>query len=137
MKLEIFDVEHGACALVTANFGGHVLIDCGSSTSWKPGTMLSGRGISEIDQLIVTNCDEDHVSGLPNLLEHVTVKTLLRNPSVSPELLRKLKFLGGMGPGVSALVRMIERYTVPAAAVFSPLEQALKFCDLGMQTRIT
>jgi hypothetical protein len=42
MELQIFDVEHGACALLTAHNGTRFMIDCGhnSTTGWKPGTYL-------------------------------------------------------------------------------------------------
>ncbi|RZI42481.1 MBL fold metallo-hydrolase [Herbaspirillum sp. HC18] len=113
MQLEIFDVEHGACALLTCDDGKRMLIDCGhnASTSWQPGTTLRRRGVKRIDMLTVTNYDEDHVSGLPNLLDNVDVGWLWRNKSVTPETLKKLKSEDGMGPGIDALVGMAQRYT--------------------------
>jgi hypothetical protein len=40
MRLEIFNVEHGACALVTTSGNRHILVDCGDNTTigWEPGT---------------------------------------------------------------------------------------------------
>jgi beta-lactamase superfamily II metal-dependent hydrolase len=69
MFLEIFDVEHGACALITTSNGKRVVIDCGhnATTGWNPTTELIARGIWSLDQLIISNYDEDHVSGFPNL----------------------------------------------------------------------
>ena len=66
MILEIFDVEHGACALVTTGNGKRILIDCGdnATTGWEPGSALRRRGIAAIERLVVTNYDEDHVSGI-------------------------------------------------------------------------
>lgn len=130
MKIEIFDVEHGACALITTAFGAHILIDCGSSKTWQPGTVLANRGIYRIDQLIITNCDEDHVSGLPNLLEYLSVRSLLRNPLVTPDVLRDLKRQNGIGSGIAALLGMMDRYNEPV--VFTRLE-ALTFCGLDLQ----
>jgi hypothetical protein len=43
MILEILNVEHGACALITTNAGKHILIDCGDNTSKEPGTALRAR----------------------------------------------------------------------------------------------
>lgn len=74
--LQIFDVEHGACALltVTAPNGGvrRLLIDCGhnASTRWTPGGHLKSLGVTQIEQLIITNYDEDHVSGYRSLADH-------------------------------------------------------------------
>ena len=81
MRLEVFDVEHGACALITTDEGKYVMIDCGhnATTGWRPGDYLAARQIRQIEALIVTNYDEDHVSGLPNLLDRVQVKFIYRN----------------------------------------------------------
>ena len=113
MELKIFDVEHGACALLSANDGKQVMIDCGhnASTEWRPGTYLRQHGITKLDMLIITNYDEDHVSGLPNLREQVSIDRLWRNKSVSPETLEKLKSEDGMGRGIKELVDMAGRYT--------------------------
>jgi beta-lactamase superfamily II metal-dependent hydrolase len=110
MIVEIFDVEHGACALVTTSNGRRILIDCGhnATTNWWPGTFLTRAGINRIDRLFVTNYDEDHVSGYPDLLANVAIDVLGRNPSVLPGTIRYLKTEDGMGAGIDALVRSIE-----------------------------
>lgn len=78
MILEIFDVEHGACALITTSNGKRIMIDCGhnATTGWRPGTMLRSRTVSYLDRLYITNYDEDHVSGFPNLADNVYVGAL-------------------------------------------------------------
>ena len=93
MILEIFDVQHGACALVTTSNGKRILIDCGdnSTTGWEPGLALRRRGITAIERLIVTNYDEDHVSGYQNLLKNVVVESLQRNRRVDAATIRHLK----------------------------------------------
>jgi beta-lactamase superfamily II metal-dependent hydrolase len=114
MILEVFDVEHGACALVTTSNGKRILIDCGDNTStgWKPGTALRRRGITAIDRLIVTNYDEDHVSGYRNLLENVVVGSLQRNRQVAATTIRYLKREDGMGLGIQTLTNMIDNYFI-------------------------
>jgi hypothetical protein len=64
MHLQIFDVEHGACALLTCDNGSHLMIDCGhnSDTGWRPGTYLIGQSIRSIEMLAISNYDEDHVT---------------------------------------------------------------------------
>lgn len=110
MRLEIFNVEHGACALITTSNGKHVMIDSGhnASTKWYPGNAMLGRGVSSLDRLFVTNYDEDHVSGLPNLLASVHVRLLTRNWKVQPATIRHLKSEDGMGYGIERLVDAIE-----------------------------
>jgi beta-lactamase superfamily II metal-dependent hydrolase len=110
MILEIFDVEHGACALVTTGNGKHVLIDCGDNTStgWEPGTVLRKRGITAIERLIVTNYDEDHVSGYPNLLQNVVIGGLQRNNRINAATIRYLKSEDGIGVGIQTLTNTID-----------------------------
>lgn len=100
MDLRIFDVEHGQCSHIVTSTNRHVLIDAGhnSTPNWRPSTYLPRRGISHIDKLIILNFDEDHASDLHNLVETVSVGTLTKNPSVSPQNLRRLKDIGGIGP---------------------------------------
>src|SRR5262245_46476608 len=105
MYLEIFDVEHGACALITTSGDRHILVDCGdnNSTGWEPGNALRQRGIIEIERLIVTNYDEDHLSGYNNLLQRVRVQGLQRNGSITSSQISLLKRENGIGSGVQAL----------------------------------
>jgi glyoxylase-like metal-dependent hydrolase (beta-lactamase superfamily II) len=110
MDLKIFDVEHGACALLTCDNGARLMIDCGhnASNGWYPGTYLTGQGISQIEALAITNYDEDHVSGIANLFINVHVLSLYRNPSVSAETIYKLKSDTGVGPGIRFLGERIK-----------------------------
>lgn len=93
MKLEIFDVEHGGCALLTCDNGSRVMIDCGhnATTGWYPGDYLAKHGIRHLDLLVVTNYDQDHISGYCNLRQSVTIGGILRNTSVSPQTIYGLK----------------------------------------------
>src|SRR5271170_476834 len=85
MRLQIFDVEHGACSLLTADNNTRLMIDCGhnATTGWKPGTYLVQQGIPALDMLAVTNYDEDHASASADLFDKVYVAWLLRNASVT------------------------------------------------------
>lgn len=130
--LQIFDVEHGACALLTvASPDGtfrRLLIDCGhnASTRWTPGAHLKSLGVAQIEQLVITNYDEDHVSGYRSLTDHgVGYGWILRNPSVLPQTIRHLKSETGMGPGIDALVRDLGHCGAPAAGVNPPSFQGV------------
>lgn len=114
--LQFFNVDHGACSLLTLPTQSgykNVLIDCGHSTnyqghSWYPGEYLFHHGIRHIDLLIITNYDEDHVSGLPSLIKRgITVETILGNPSVGPNTIRHLKSKHGMGPGIEIVANSL------------------------------
>lgn len=110
MDLKIFDVEHGACALLTCDNDARLMIDCGhnGSTGWRPGTYLKGEGVTTLETLAITNYDEDHVSGIADLCDNIDVRWLLRNKSVSTTILRGLKSEDGMGPGIDRLVSEID-----------------------------
>ena len=105
MKVEIFDVEHGGCALVTADSGARMLIDCGfnSSTGWRPSLHLPRIGIGAVEMFVVTNYDDDHVNDLPNLRRGyggqptVWLKSFLRNTTVSAQALFEMKRDSGLG----------------------------------------
>jgi beta-lactamase superfamily II metal-dependent hydrolase len=114
MQIRIFDVEHGGCALVTADTGARILIDCGhnGTTGWRPSIYLRQLGVRHLEKLIVTNYDEDHASDLANLVKIVSIGVLVSNPSVTSGQLRQLKRRGGIGPGIDALADMKSRYTV-------------------------
>jgi len=112
--LQIFNVEHGGCALLTVptHSGGvyRILIDCGhnSTTKWYPGEHLRKLGVNTLQLLVVTNYDEDHVSGLRNFVEQgVYIEQVLRNPAVSPATIEHLKTEDGMGTGIETLVRLL------------------------------
>ncbi len=123
MKIRIFDVAHGFCAYVVADNGNTMLIDCGHNdeTGFYPASYLLGTGCTGIERFFPLNYDEDHLSGLPRLLEvreRIPIGILHKNPSITPDRLRAMKQAGGpLGSGVKALLGMLEIYT---AEVTSP-----------------
>ncbi len=118
MNITIFDVEHGGCALIEADTGARMLVDCGynATTGWRPSTYLTRRGISYLHELSITNYDEDHVDDLPNLVRSVSIGILTRNPTVSSDQLRYLKREDGIGAGISCLAGMAGSYNQAVAA---------------------
>jgi beta-lactamase superfamily II metal-dependent hydrolase len=115
--LQIFDVAHGQCALLTAPLVsggfGRLMIDCGQNTNvgWTPGKHLAGLGINQLDLLAVTNYDEDHVSGYPSFAKNsVGIGWMLRNKSVSPQLIANLKSEDGMGSAIAAYVQSLSNF---------------------------
>jgi len=111
--LQIFNVDHGACALLSMPGNRRILIDCGHSADlngkpWYPGAHLANLGVSFIDLLICTNYDEDHASGVPSLVDqNIAVGSILGNPTVPPEAIAYLKSEDGMGNGIAVLVNSL------------------------------
>jgi beta-lactamase superfamily II metal-dependent hydrolase len=114
MELDIFNVEHGQCALLTCDNGNRMLIDCGhnASTGWTPGYHLQRLGVSALDLLAITNYDEDHVSGLVDLRERVSISQYLRNKSVNSTTIRTLKSDTGIGPNMDELADVISSLSI-------------------------
>jgi hypothetical protein len=123
LLLRIFDVEHGACAMLGLPGGGLAMIDCGhnESTGWRPSEYIRYQlGLTVVDHLFVQNGDNDHVSDLPGLGRHgVNVGILHRNPSHGPDVLRALK-TDGTTPAIERFIAMCGEYTAPVPVPTQP-----------------
>ena len=118
MQITIFDVEHGACALIASSTGAHALIDCGhnATTGWRPSAWLPAAGVRQLDELVITNYDEDHVSDLVNLQEKVRPVILTRNPTVTGAQLLQLKSQQhAPSDGMKLLSKMSQEYVSPVS----------------------
>ena len=127
VSIRIFDVEHGACAMVFPPSGRLAMIDSGgnSTTGWRPSTFIKyGLKRSVLDYLFVTNADQDHISDLEGLWEAgIAVKTLYRNPSPEPSILRRIKEavcgLLGLTKDMKRYLHIHETYNGPVEAPFN------------------
>lgn len=136
--LQIFDVEHGQCALLTMPGTGNggcdrMLIDCGHNTTsgWSPTQHLKDLGVTKLEKLVVTNYDEDHVSDFAALAKSgIEIDTLVRNTSVAPDYITRLKSETGVGCGIAALVDVAKQYTISTAAATPDT----RFPGMKMQT---
>lgn len=105
MRIRVWDVEHGCCAMVQKvamvngqELGGRLaMIDSGSSRDFSPSRYIRDTlGRTELDYLFITNADQDHMSDLKGLVDKgVGVNILFRNPSYTGEELRSIKRQGG------------------------------------------
>lgn len=138
MILKIWDVQHGACAMLThrSNYGEEgrlAMIDSGdnSDTGWKPSAYIKHYlNRSALDYLFVTNADLDHISDLNNLWrEGITVLNFYRNRSVSPEALRLIKEASG------ELTEDIERYLDLHAGYVYPVDAPFDQSMGGITTK--
>jgi beta-lactamase superfamily II metal-dependent hydrolase len=134
--LQIADVEHGACALMTipeALGARRLMIDCGhnSTTGLTPGLHLARLGVRYLDQLVITNLDEDHVSGYPSFAQQgVSIGWQLFNPSVRGADIAALKSETGMGTGMNSLVTGLGRRTALTPVQSNNLATALPGVEL-------
>lgn len=136
MILEIFNVEHGACALLTCDNGSRLMIDCGhnSTTNWRPGMYLANAGVHTLNKLIISNFDEDHVSGLPDILSSgIYIDWLQTNVTVTPATIMQLKRNHGVGVGIRALVQMMGGFgpSVNPQPLFPNVQQSFFYNTYG------
>ena len=71
MDLRIWDVEHGACAMLHHTLNGMpgrlAMIDSGDASPWTPSATIKGMNRATLDYLFITNADQDHMSDLQGL----------------------------------------------------------------------
>lgn len=84
MDAVVLDVGQGQCVLLKSG-DEFVLADCGSGNSWIDAgdiaaQQLRAMGCDELDYLLLTHYDADHVSGVTGLMARMDVKTILLPP---------------------------------------------------------
>ena len=152
MVLRIWDVEHGACAMLQhqiGDYGGRLaMIDSGRTDMWHPSSYIKNHmGRSVLDYLFITNADQDHMSDLKGLdSSGVAVTTLVRNPTYSGQQMAGIKALSGpLTRDAEWYVSACERFNSPvsepfdnhmagitATWFFNPYPQFVKTNDLSL-----
>ena len=78
LRVDFYDMGKADAMLITTPTGVRILIDTGTN---KGGKALVKRfeqaGIREIDTLIITHYDKDHVGGADKILEEIDVKQVI------------------------------------------------------------
>lgn len=109
MRIDIFDVGHGACSVVNCPNGARVMIDCGFrlDPSWFPSITFGGQ---RFDLLLLSNLDEDHVQDLKYVGQKVRLGAIFSNPSVHAAALATMKHEHGMAEGVRYAHAILSRF---------------------------
>lgn len=84
LVMTCLDVGHGQAILARLPGKANVLLDAGSLHRHDIGTRvvapyLEYEGISEIDAIIISHNDIDHINGIPEIIEHVNVAHIYAN----------------------------------------------------------
>lgn len=80
MRVWVLDVGQGDAILVRSPDGRFALIDGGPpGTSWLLPDMLRSRGVRELDWVIATHADADHIAGIPAVMREIPTHKLLVN----------------------------------------------------------
>jgi competence protein ComEC len=128
-SVSFLSVGQGDSILIRTGKGKIVLIDAGGTLEFrKPGDewrarrdpyevgrkllvpLLLKRGIREIDALVLTHFDADHIGGAQAVLGNIPVKAVLFNGTVKDS------------PGVVTLLRTVTDKGISAYAVRAPME---------------
>lgn len=126
MRLVIWDVQHGACAMVQhigQYLGRLAMVDSGSTDDWCPSTYITQTlGQNKLDYLFITNADQDHMSDLQGLWDAgIIVPVLFRNPSYTGEQMRQIKRQSGpLSEDAERYVSMCSTFDQP---VYEPFNQ--------------
>ena len=123
MRVEIFDVGHGQCAVLTSPNGRRMMIDCGvrirDGRFWAPSLHFFRE---RLEVLALLNLDEDHIRDFGFMLRSTTIDQIVSNPTIGARELRVLKE-DGMGPGTEAVAHWMVNYRGASVPLldFSPM----------------
>lgn len=132
MILTIFNVRHGFCAYLIADTNNVMLLDCGDDdeAGFSPSSYLRRTQCTGIEQLVITNFDQDHVRDLPNVLRSFPITTFVRNRSFSPEQLISMKLEAGpITNAMNVAIAMHRDYVHPVTAPDFGIIQYNAFCN--------
>lgn len=125
MVLRVWDVEHGACAMLHHSYNGQAgrlaMIDSGCTNAWRPSTYIRHQlNRATLDYLFITNADQDHMSDLKGLDQAgVTVPVLIRNPTYTGQQMAGIKALGGpLSRDATWYVNACDSYNQPVSEPF-------------------
>lgn len=109
MKIDIFDVGHGGCSVITCPNGARIMVDCGFrlDPGWFPSIMFQGEFM---DLLVLSNLDEDHVKDLRHVRQDMRLGSIFSNPTVTAAALAAMKREHGMGNGVLQAHAILRHY---------------------------
>lgn len=108
MRIDIHDVGHGHCSVITCPNGARVLVDCGygASLGWRPSDAYAGTHFA---LATFTNLDEDHLDDLPRAPGRIGAQALFSNPTVTADALASMK-PHGMKPGVRFMHSLLSQH---------------------------
>ncbi len=125
MQIEIFDVGHGHCSVVTAPNGTRLMLDCGTrwgdNDFWTPSLHYFGQGFPVLAPL---NLDEDHLADFGGMLKNCGVKTVFTNLSIGPREFIEMKS-AGRGVGADAYLAWLsapKSYGMAPSIDFGPVQ---------------
>lgn len=129
MVIQVLDVGQGQCVLISSDHQA-VAVDCGGNNLVNAGDTLANalelRGIRELNALILTHYDDDHMNGVETLLERVPVDQVI-GPEPVEETIETTNLLDALDRYHVVWNRLTEDqvYSIGEmdVTIFAPLEQ--------------
>ena len=116
MHVEIFDVGHGHCTVITSSNGRRFMLHCGDRRGkdrfWMPSLHYFGQ---TINLLALLNLDEDHLRDFRGVMEDCKVSCVLSNPTIGPREFAILK-REGIGDGAKSVAAWLTAPKYPPNA---------------------
>jgi beta-lactamase superfamily II metal-dependent hydrolase len=125
LVLRIWDVEHGACAMLhhlqNGVAGRLAMIDSGDKSGWTPSAYIRDTlNRPTLEYLFMTNADQDHMSDLDGLWKiGLNVRVWYRNPTLGADAFRRIKEQGAPLTGdAKRYMHTLATYTEPVTEPF-------------------
>lgn len=94
LEIEYIDVAQGDSSLLISPNGKVMLIDAGKPKAYpEVKEALDDRHIKKVDTLIVTHPHEDHIGGIPKVMENYEIGRLYMNGKAKSEAYKKVRTL--------------------------------------------
>jgi beta-lactamase superfamily II metal-dependent hydrolase len=109
MLIDIHDVGHGACAVVTSSSGKKIMIDAGycSDPYWFPSAHYYGQ---RMEMLFAQNLDTDHVDDVEAVLENLAVQSFRTNPSITADAFLAMKSSHGLNDSLRKVHSLLKTH---------------------------
>lgn len=83
MSFTLWDVEHGISIWITTPNGHHHWFDLGKTSEFSPSQYVAQKyGVKNIDYLVISHPDKDHIEDLPSFMHLFNLRALQRNQSL-------------------------------------------------------
>jgi competence protein ComEC len=127
-EADLLAVGHGLAVIVQTPGGRVLLYDCGRMGDPSVGRRIIApalwwRGITRIDEVILSHADEDHFNGLPDLLDRFAIGSVRIPPG----------FGGSANPAADRLIAQVRSRGIPVRTTAAPEEWDLGVVRLTAQ----
>jgi len=89
LEIVFLDVGQGDSTFIQTPDGKNILIDSGSQEDMDIGEnvllpFLLKNGISSLDLVVMSHCHDDHINGLPTVVDQLDIKAFMEYPPEEP-----------------------------------------------------